>query len=111
MSKISDYILTENKLRNNWRIPEVGGKYSIIGICDGENISRDDAQIIASGVVCIEGEEFILLKKNEDYEAFCQAIKRNIPIIEMWNIKGSERNGYVLTGRSNNQLVKLYNFG
>ena len=63
MSKISDYILTENKMRNCWRFPEIGGKYSITGICNGQNISYDDVIIIKSGLVRIEGEEYILLKK------------------------------------------------
>lgn len=107
MSKISNYILTENGKRNYWKIPQIGEKYSVTGICNGEDFCHDNALIVKSGIIKIEGEEFKLLNKDKDYEAFCCAQRKGIPIIEMWNIKGSEQRGYYITGHSNSQLVKV----
>ena len=107
MSKISNYILTENGLRNFWRIPRIGEKYSITGIVDGETFCHDDALIIKDNMISIENKRFKLVNMDQDYEAFCFAHKKGTPIIEMWNIKGSKQRGYYITGRSNSQLVNI----
>lgn len=107
MSVITNYILTENKRRKYWKPPLIGGEFTIVGTLNGIPFSQDNARMIKKERIIVEDVEFLLLNKDSDYEAFCEAVKRNIPIIKEWNINGNECNGYYLNGFSKNQEIRI----
>lgn len=98
--EISNYILLERNTRKQWRVPEVGEKYSLTGTCgDGNVIYLSEVSIVEpKKAVSEDGETIELVKMQKDYKTFYDATKKDIPIIDTWNIIGKKGKGYTITG-------------
>ncbi len=106
--EISNYIWLERNTRKKWRIPEVGEKYSLTGISEGKSIYLSDVSIVEPKVAVSEnGETIELMKMHKDYKTFFDASKKNIPIIDTWNIRGSRRKGYCIMGYCTGILTEV----
>ena len=106
--KISNYIWLERNTRKQWKVPEVGEKYSLTGTCDGNSIYLSEVSIVKPKIaVSNEGETIQLKKMQKDYKNFFDATKKNIPVIDTWNIQGNRKRGYCIIGYCKGVLTKV----
>ena len=106
--EISNYIWLERNTRKQWRVPEVGEKYSLTGTCEGNAIYIPEVSIVEpKNVVSEEGETIKLGKMHKDYKTFFDATQKDIPIIDTWNISGNRKKGYCLIGHCRGVLTKI----
>lgn len=104
--KINKIIFADTQERRRWKIPEVGKNYSLKGNLQNEEKFFEEVTLISENAVSTDGKIYMLSELQEDYEAFVEATKKNIPVIEYWNIKGNKRNGYYISGFVGNNLIE-----
>lgn len=103
---INNVILSATDERRKWKPIEVGETFAIAGECNSQSIRINDAKAVTQDAVTSNGKIYLLGDLQEDYKSFIQAISANIPIIEYWNIKGNQRDGYVISGFTGSTPIK-----
>lgn len=104
--RISNYILADEENFRRWKAPQIGATYSLVGTCDGESVRKKKVILMTDEEVTIEGKVFSLEEHQKDYKTFIVAMRKNIPVVELWNIRGNQKDGYFLIGFVNNVPIK-----
>ena len=88
-------------------------KYSLSGFCFGRPGFPDNSFINTSYIEKIEGKSvttksgsnYQLKDMHEDYKDFLNSIEKGIEILTNWEMTGNLREGYVISGTVNGQMI------